>query len=144
DDSNTKFAVAVEAQSPSTGATANLSFADRVFTNLGTAALNTPVSSTGHTLDAATTAGLYLFRAGHGLHATITVHPQDSASLATSFVRLDHDEAAAGLVVDTTSAGDDVETSVVPLHGWAAFRVVAVTPPASSQLYDVTVATQAN
>jgi hypothetical protein len=61
--------------------------------------------------------------------------------LNTQFRRVNNDETPLGPVVDNPT-GDDVGRMIQAGTGWTAFIVTAVTPPATAQQYDVTVAPQ--
>jgi hypothetical protein len=59
--------------------------------------------------------------------------------LDTRFQRVSNDESALGGVIDNP-AGDDTETFTQTGNGWTAFIVTAVVPPATAQMYGVSVA----
>jgi len=139
DDPSTTYFVKVNAVAPAASPTFTLLFDKRTITDLGTiAATNTAFGVTDQTIDTTNTPGYYLFRTGNGNLPTITVHPH-TALLNTDFQRVKNDETALGPFINTSTTGDDVETYVQLGHGWTAFVVQGVTPPASAQQYDVSV-----
>jgi hypothetical protein len=139
DDPTTTYFVKVNAAAPAASPTFTLTFAARTISDLGmVAANNTPVGVTGQTIDTTNTPGYYLFHTDNGNVPTVTVHPHTVALLNTDFQRVKNDESGLGPLVNN-AGGDDVETYVQIGNGWTAFVVQAVTPPASAQLYDVSV-----
>lgn len=141
DDGTTSYFVKVNPSILATGQTFTLTFAPRTIHDFGTVVAGTPKTATDNTLDATTTtAGYFLFRTAIGNPTTITVHPHLPLLLNTQFQRVNNDESARGPSVNTSNTGDDVAQFIQAGNGWTALIVTAVTPPATAELYDVTIA----
>jgi len=143
DDPTPTYLVKVNAVGATSSPAFTLLFDKRTITDFGMLAANgTGTASTNHTIDNTTTVGYFLFRTGNGNLPTIDVHPQNGQLLLnTEFTRLNADESGrAPSVNNATTTGDDTESYVQTGNGWTAFVVQAVTPPATAQMYDVTVA----